>query len=629
MTTDEWDDLVRRRAQQAKSDPRGYRVRVWAWALAGYAILLGTLGLAIAGAAWLVVVLIRDPRTLLWLIKPGIVIGVLVLTILRALAVKLPPPSGIELRPAEAPALFEAIERLRAQLHAPRVDHVLVDGDFNASIVQVPRFGPLGWERNYLTLGLAYMQTLSEEQFRSVLAHELGHISRSHGRFAVWIYSLRHSWSRVMEGLDAHGFVGSGIARRLFGWYVPRLQACTVALMREHELEADRAAADAVGARHAALALVRSAALAAAVDRYWDGIHHRMYRDPAPPQAVFSGVADAVRAASHADGEAAVDRALALPTETTDAHPALSERLAALGYGPGALDVADALRPPAVTAADALLGTDAHARLAERFSSRWCHAIQDIWMETHAAATVDRERLGRLEEAAAGGHLDLPSANERAEIVADLHDDDAALAAWRDVLTLDPADARANLCVGGRLLERGDDAGLGHVDRVIETSPLMALSAAEIGYDYLAGRGRHEEAARYRALVNRQLDDLDAAAEERRVLRKTDEFISHALAPEAVAALTASLEGIDRVARAYVARKRVEYLADDAPLYVIAIVRASSWWRPERSDADARLAARVTAAAALPGEFFTVPLGGNRWLRRRLDRIDGALISGR
>jgi hypothetical protein len=85
------------------------------------------------------------------------------------------------------------------------------------------------------------------------------------------------------------------------------------------------------------------------------------------------------------------------------------------------------------------------------------------------------------------------------------------------------------------------------------------------------------------------------AAEERRVLRKTNDFVPHGLAPETV----------------------------------IAIVRASSWWRPERSDADARLAARVTAAAALPGEFFTVALGGHRWLRRRLDRIDGALIYGR
>ncbi|MEA2224446.1 MAG: hypothetical protein QOH83_2822 [Solirubrobacteraceae bacterium] len=593
MTNDEWDDLVRRRAQQAKSDPRGYRVRVWAWALGGYAILLGTLGLAVACVAGLVLAIFAEAPTVLFFAKPGIAIGVLAFTVLRALAVKLPPPSGIELRAADAPALFDTIERLRAQLHAPRVDHVLIDGDFNASIVQVPRFGPLGWERNYLTLGLAYMQTLSREQFTSVLAHELGHISRSHGRFAVWIYHLRHSWSSVMNALDEHGFAGSGVARRLFGWYVPRLQACTVALVREHELEADRAAAEAVGARHAALALLRSAALGPAVDRYWDGVYRRMHHDPAPPRAVFSGVADAVRAASHADGEAAVDRELALPTETTDMHPALSERLAALGYGAGALDVADALWPPALPAADALLGRDAHARLAERLSSRWSHSLQDTWIERHAAAAIDREQLDRLEDAAAAGSLDLASANERAEIVADLHDDDAALAAWRDVLELDPAGARANLAVGGRLLERGDDAGLAHVDRAIEASPAMALSAAEIGYDYLAGRGRHDEAARYRALVNRQLGVLDAAAEERRVLRKSDELVAHGLAPEAVAALSASLAGIDRVTRAYVARRH------------------------------------VVVDAALPGDFFAIPLGRNRWLRRRLDSIDGALIYGR
>ncbi|MEA2240901.1 MAG: hypothetical protein QOD24_457, partial [Solirubrobacteraceae bacterium] len=174
MTNDEWDDLVRRRAQQAKSDPRGYRVRVWAWALGGYAILLGTLGLAVACVAGLVLAIFAEAPTFLFFAKPGIAIGVLAFTILRALAVKLPPPSGIELRAADAPALFDTIERLRAQLHAPRVDHVLIDGDFNASIVQVPRFGPLGWERNYLTLGLAYMQTLSREQFTSVLAHGAG-----------------------------------------------------------------------------------------------------------------------------------------------------------------------------------------------------------------------------------------------------------------------------------------------------------------------------------------------------------------------------------------------------------------------------------------------------------------------
>jgi Zn-dependent protease with chaperone function len=629
MTNDEWDDLARRRVQQAKSDPRGYRVRVWAWALAGYAVLLGVLGLAIACVAGLGVAVVAEGRAIGLFAKLAVVTGALAVIIVRALAIKLPAPSGVELLPADAPELFDTIERLRAELDTPRVHHVLLDGDFNASIVQVPRLGPLGWERNYLTLGLACMQTLSREQFEFVLAHELGHISRSHGRFGAWIYRLRHSWSSVLHALDEQGFAGSGVARRFVAWYVPRLDACTVALVREHEHEADRAGAGAVGARHAALALVRLTALAPAVHDFWDGAYRRVLHDPAPPRAVFPELAEAVGAAPLADGDAAVVRALAMSTDTTATHPALSERLAALGYPAGALDVAGALAPPALAAADALLGRDGHARLGERLSSRWYNGLQDSWVTRHAEATHDRDQLERLDDAAAAGAVDIASARERAQIVADLRDGDAALAAWRDVLALDAGDAQANLAVGAWLLERGDDDGLGHLDRAVEASPLMAVRAAEIGYDYLAEHGRHEEAAHYRARLDSELDVLDAAADERRALRKSDVFIAHDLAPEAVAALSASLGRIDRVAHAYVARKRVEHLADDVPLYVVAIVRASCWWRPESKNADAQLAVRVAGEAALPGEFFAVPLAKNKWLRKRLDRIDGALVYGR
>jgi hypothetical protein len=172
------------------------------------------------------------------------------------------------------------------------------------------------------------------------------------------------------------------------------------------------------------------------------------------------------------------------------------------------------------------------------------------------------------------------------------------------VLALDADDAQANLAVGAWLLEGGDDAGLGHLDRAAEAAPLMAVRAAEIGYDYLAEHGRQEEAAPYRARLNSELDVLDAAVEERRALRRSDLFVSHDLAPEAVAALSASLARIDRLAHVYVARKRVEHLADDAPLYVVATVRESRWWRPESSNADVRLAQRVAGQAALPGEFL-------------------------
>ena len=62
-------------------------------------------------------------------------------------------------------------------------------------------------------------------------------------------------------------------------------------------------------------------------------------------------------------------------------------------------------------------------------------------------------------------------------------------------------------------------------------------------------------------------------------------------------------------------------------------MRATAWWRPERSDADELLVQRVLAElpAALQGDFFAVPLAkDNRWgPRRRFERMDGALVVGR
>lgn len=57
--------------------------------------------------------------------------------------------------------------------------------------MQHARLGVLGWHVNYLILGLPLMQAVSPEQFRAIVAHELGHLSRNHSRFAGWIYRVR------------------------------------------------------------------------------------------------------------------------------------------------------------------------------------------------------------------------------------------------------------------------------------------------------------------------------------------------------------------------------------------------------------------------------------------------------
>jgi hypothetical protein len=87
--------------------------------------------------------------------------------IARSLWIKVEPPLGIELKPGEAPKLDELIAETRTAVDGPKVHTILVDGDLNASVVQVARFGVFGGQHNYLVLGLPLPSALST-QIRSL-----------------------------------------------------------------------------------------------------------------------------------------------------------------------------------------------------------------------------------------------------------------------------------------------------------------------------------------------------------------------------------------------------------------------------------------------------------------------------
>jgi hypothetical protein len=82
----------------------------------------------------------------------------------------------LELYRTDAPALFALLETLRSRLKTPRVHHVLLVGAHNAAVVQLPRLGVFGWQRNYLLIGLPLMQSVSPKEFDAVLApyHDVG-----------------------------------------------------------------------------------------------------------------------------------------------------------------------------------------------------------------------------------------------------------------------------------------------------------------------------------------------------------------------------------------------------------------------------------------------------------------------
>ncbi len=147
-------------------------------------------------------------------------------------------PTGIEVKRPETPQLFALLDELCAALHT-RVDKVLVDEQFNAAVVQIPRLGMLGFYKNILMLGLPLMLTQRPLQMKAILAHELGHLSGNHSKSGVWVYTLRLRWSKLLDTIGEAGSMFFALFYIFFSWFSPRFSAYTLALARLHELEAD------------------------------------------------------------------------------------------------------------------------------------------------------------------------------------------------------------------------------------------------------------------------------------------------------------------------------------------------------------------------------------------------------
>lgn len=515
MTHEEFVGMVGRLEEFARRAPSRYALRVGLLAALGYAYLL----LVVAAVTLLVGGLLYVGRFHWVVIKVGWILLTLAALVLRAMWVRMPAPSGVKLKRDEAPRLFELVGELQSKLAAPRIHRVLVDGDFNAGVSQVPRLGPLGWHRNYLVLGLPLMQALSPEQFRAVLAHEMGHLSGNHGRFSSWIYRVRLTWFQLLARFEAEQRWGSSVFVKFFNWYAPYFNAYSFVLARQHEYEADRASAELTSARTAAEALVtvdvKGARLA---EEFWPEVLKQADTQREPQPGVFPRLSSFLREpVPGAAGTNFLRRSLQQETGYDDTHPSLAARLAALGQLPSdaaaaASDWAERheFPPLAESAAAHFLGA-AQESLAERIDADWCREVAPQWRERHEYVAEARRKLAALDQKAAAGKLTPEEMWERAYWTAEVEDAEAAEPRLRELLEAEPDHAAANLALGQTLLGRGDEAGVARLERAMEADPVLVPAACQILYGFLRERGRTAEAEEWRERFFRHFDAAGSA----------------------------------------------------------------------------------------------------------------------
>jgi tetratricopeptide (TPR) repeat protein len=483
----------------------------------------------------------------------------------------------------------------------------------------------VGPQRNTLVIGLPLLQGLSPEEARAVLAHELGHLSRRHGRLGGWAFRSRETWARVEFALGASRWTSL-----LFGaflrWFIPAYDRATFALAQAHEFEADRASVRIAGHDATASALARTVVGMAFLDECLaPALWKRADVEPTPPGFVSSAARRLREVGEHEDAERWLIDALDARPEPSSTHPTLRERLEALGFDP------ERVRPrPArvsVSAAEALLSPELTENLTQALDERMREHIAEEWEEQHQGAQESVARLSELEDKGPWRELPTEELTEYARLVSRLRGVDAAEGAWERVLELDPSSGSALLALGEIHAKRREADALELLDRAARAEPAWAAAAHSIAAEAHAKAGRRREAAEARHRAEDADTEFWDAMAERSNLNLDSELAPHDL-PEDVVASIAALLDRKEIARAYLARKVSTTLGDRYPVYVIGYVRRSRFGyerRGLREELNAELTEALEREFSEPFWLVDLTEGPARMLRR-MKRVEGALL---
>lgn len=636
MTREQFDVLVREVERDVGSRPTDLRRRVLRLAAVGYVGLLGGLLLVFALAAVFFV-----PALLMkW--SDAIVLyifGTLILfgggaAVLKALWVKLKPPTGLPITRAEAPKLFAALDELQRQLRSAPFHQVLIVPDCNAAIVQHPRLGVFGWPKNFLLLGLPLLDGLSADEMRAVLAHEFAHLSREHGRIGQRVYCLRRSWEKVFEQMSKPRVEGEVSLRPLYSkfldWFWPRFNASAFVLSRADEYEADGDAARLAGAKHIASSLLWIKLGGRWFeDHFWPDLWLRAVAETEPPHDAFVKVRESLRAGfPSAEVKTWIEQAFHQKTTNADTHPCLTERLKAVNQYPrGAVhdEFPAAPEPVAVSASETWFG-EALPKIRADLGPVWAGEVKEQWQERHARAGALQHRLERLDQSVPAPETDEDALWDKARVVLELKREKEAEPLLRQLLALNPKHCAANFHLGRVLLDESNPAGVTHLEAVIEEDDESVHAASQLLHAHYWRTGQTERIKELEARLDRYEKNLQASRTERNTVSANDPLIPHGLTPDELTALCTVLEAEQDLVAAHLGRKELKHYPKQK-LFLLCVHRRRAWHRLPNRDMEQALIRCLTAKVQLPGRVLVfAPRGDFTKLARRVGELPGAAV---
>lgn len=564
-------------AQEAQRDPQAYRRKVIALAWLGYAyfglLAGGALGL---GGVTIYAVVSGHKAWLLYLLAKFIWAPfALVILLGRVFFLRLQPPQGRVIDAKDFPELFAEIDDIRAQLQAQPIYQVVISHEFNAAVASLPRFGVLGWPRHYLLLGLPLLQQLDRASLRAVLAHEFGHLSRTHTRTGHWIYRLRLSWELILQQLQLQRSWGLWLVRPFLRWYAPFFNAYSFVFARNNEYEADRCAVQVAGAAALARALSTLQALSEREQQFWQQLGQRARHEAEPPKQILHELKQVLSQLSTSQRWACIQHGMQEVTAYHDTHPSLADRLSAAQAQPQLNPVDDC-----TNAAAELLGAngeDLQAQIERDWHQQW----QTVWQEEYRDGRKRQEQLEQLERKAATTELSADEEFQYGQCLLELHReaDQSTAKPWhehpaiphlRRALAIEPEHADALFALGQFLATNHDAECETLLQRARLHKPLLRLACAELLLNFAIQHHPQTIHGEYLEEFEAAQFEMQQAQIERNQVTTKDRFLDHGLTPEACAHFCQLIQAQPNIQGAYLLRKAVNIYAE-LPCYVLVL----------------------------------------------------------
>jgi len=542
-----------------------YKFQLVLFALLGYVVIFSAVGLALGSLVGLGYLAFAHSAWLLLLLKKKIFLLIIPVLwiLLKSCWIRVEEPEGLELKQRDYPELFNEINEIGAQLNAPKIHRVVLTPEMNAAITQTPRLGIFGWHKNTLVLGIELLLVLSAQQTRSVIAHEFGHLSGNHCRFNGWIYRVRVTWHQIMEAFGQQNSLGGALMGKFFEYYAPRFAAYSFVLARANEYEADSIAVGLTSKQAVGAALVSTYIMGPTLENsYWRDFFKLADDNPQPISLPWSGLGQYLvgERGLKAQQSKALAQVLRVETSCDDTHPALSERLKAIGYIPQT--------PPPVTisAAKTLLG-DNYTQAMEYFDQQWLGHASQIWQQRYDHVVQARQTLAELSEKS----LDELSQDQYLELCVfteDLVSHHQGLAMMGDFQRKYPDSAFAAFLIGQDLFERQNEGCIAQFDIAV-TEPSLVIESCHMAYQFLRSSDE-KKAQEWLVLANEQESQDEMAQLERCQLSPQDSLSPVEIDAPMKSEIIAQLSANESIKSAWLAQKNVVYY-QDSPMLTIAV----------------------------------------------------------